>query len=138
MGKPRTANHLFLYAEPYPEHAKVYPYSQFDIIEEFFDHLRDAGITDLTWVEVHDLILDFKGVNRLAYEAEGADMTVKYRHLFDQFGFSSDEQVPPRLRVTRPKAPAPQAPEPQAAEPAGVSAISFLFSKIAQSRESQE
>lgn len=124
MGKPKAHNQLFLWSEPFPEHAKMFPYSQFEIIEEFFDHLRQAGVTDLTWVEVHDLLLDFRGVDRVAYESESAQMKVKYQWLFDQFGLTSNTKPKPQIRVTR---PAPVAEPDRVEDDPG---LNFLLAKI--------
>ena len=104
-----------LHTEPYPEHAKLHPHSKLDLVYEFFEYLREQGVTDLDWGEVHDLILRWKGVDILAYEAEAAEMRAQYPGLWKQF----DEVLAakPRLRVTRrpvvrvdlPESPGPDA-----------------------------
>ena len=77
---------LFGQGDPYPEHAKLYPHTETNWqIREFCHHLKQLGLVDLDWDQINDALLAWRGVDRLTYEAEAADMRSKYRWLWDKF-----------------------------------------------------
>lgn len=83
---PMAQQSLFKHGDPYPEHAKLYPHTEANWqIREFCHHLGQLGLIDLDWDQVNDALLAWRGVDRLAYEAEAADMRSKYRWLWDKF-----------------------------------------------------
>lgn len=47
--------------------------------------LAEEGLTGLTFQQVEDALLKWRGVDKLEYEAESADMRSKYRWLWEQF-----------------------------------------------------
>lgn len=78
---------LFRQGDPYPEHTKLYPHTETNWqIREFCHHLKQLGLVDLSWDQVNDALLAWRGVDKLAYLAEAADMRSKYRWLWDEFG----------------------------------------------------
>lgn len=79
--------------DPYPQHARMYPFFQENwAIREFWHFLAERGLTDMTFDQVEDALLAFRGVDSLAYEAEAAEMRSEYRWLWEQFEM-------PRLRM---------------------------------------
>jgi len=114
----------------YPEHAKLFPTSRFDIIHEFFDFLRGLGVTDLAWDEVHGLIRKWQGVDPAKFQAEAAQMKVDYAWLWEKYGLLDEEQPQVRLRVTRP----PQADAEAKLPTENVGVLDFLIAKIENSR----
>lgn len=71
---------------PYPEHAKLYPHTQTNWeIREFWHFLAAQGLSPLSWDELNDLLLAWRGVDKLAYQAEAADMRSRYRWLWEQY-----------------------------------------------------
>lgn len=126
-GKDRDEVHarwMEMDTDPYPEHAKMYPYSQFDIIHIFFEFLAGEGVTDLSYDEVHELILKWRGVNITDYLAEGLVLRRRYPKLWESV-LPDDEPEPPKLRVTR-----KPVIEVNAASPATPDGVDFLLSKI--------
>lgn len=72
--------------EPYPEHAKIYPHTQENwTIREFMGFLRRRGMTTLDYDQVNSMLFAFRGVDEAAYEAESADMRVKYQWLWNKY-----------------------------------------------------
>lgn len=111
--------------DAYPEHGKV-KFDDQELVHGFMGFLRIQGITDLTWQEVHDLILAWRGVNKAAYMAEAEHMKKMYPSLWKKYGLLNDEKTAPKLRVTR--KPEPE-PEPQAPAPVG-DGLDFLLARI--------
>lgn len=92
-GVKRQQSHVQLalvaQAEPYPEHAKLYPHTQANwAIREFFHWLRvRPGAPELIRLDfdtLDRLLMEFRGVDYLAYKAEAADLRSKYRWLWEQ------------------------------------------------------
>lgn len=110
--------------DPYPEHAKMYPHSQFDIIHQFFEYLTIEGITNLTFEEVYELILLWRGVDVTDYLAEGLVLRRKYPQLWKTI-VPDAEYEPPKLRVTR-----KPVTEVDLTSPATSDGVDFLLSKI--------
>lgn len=97
--------------EPYPQHAKMYPHVEANwAIRDFFTFLAGRGITNMGHEQLNDMLLEFRGVDKLEYKAEVAQMRSKYRWLWEHFesrlpelGMVIDETVP---RVTEAVKPA--------------------------------
>lgn len=71
---------------PYPQHAKLYPHTQTNWeIREFWHFLATQGLSPLSWDELDDQLLRWRGVDKEQYRAEAADMRVKYRWLWEQY-----------------------------------------------------
>lgn len=91
--------------DPYPEHAKMYPHTEANwVIRDFFTFLVDRGVTSMGHEQMNDMLLEFRGVDKLQYKAEVAQMRSKYRWLWELFeprlpelGMVIDETAP---RVT--------------------------------------
>lgn len=113
----------------FPEHAKV-KFGDQEIVFSFMDFLRDQGITDLDWQEVFDLMLAWRGVDRIKYELETEQMKKMFPKLWAQYGLFDEEPEAPKLRVTRKEQPTPE-PEVQASPHPG-SGLDFLLAKIRQ------
>lgn len=85
--------------EPYPEHAKLHPHLQDNwAIREFLFWLVHQGrITDLTFDQVNDLLLEYRGVDVDAYYREGQRLKVEYKWLHDQYMPEQESDVKPAL-----------------------------------------
>lgn len=71
---------------PYPQHAKLYPHTQTNWeIREFWHFLAAQGLSPLSWDELDDQLLVWRGVDKLEYLAEAADMRSKYRWLWEKY-----------------------------------------------------
>lgn len=74
--------------DPYPEHRRLHRHMEANWqIREFVFWLKGRSVTDLSELsfdEINDLILEFRGVDLLAYRAEVAHMRSKYRWMWDR------------------------------------------------------
>jgi len=114
--------------DPYPEHAKLYPFSRYELVEEFMTFLITSGRLDMSPLDIAPLIRAWRGVDEVAYQAESAALKVEYRWLWEQCGMSVDTPVEKVKWKIRPV----DAPVPQAVE---VDALSVLLSNIRRQSE---
>jgi len=74
------------FTEPYPEHAKMHPHFETNMaIREFWEFLYSRGSVELSFQQWEDALLEFRGVDKLAYLAESAQMRSEYRWLWEKF-----------------------------------------------------
>lgn len=83
--------------EPFPEHAKLHPHlkDNWAIREFLFWMLSQDRIDMITFDQVNDLLLEFRGIDKIAYEVEAAQLKIQYQWLYDQFEVDSSEVCPP-------------------------------------------
>lgn len=130
--KARVSTSPTRQADAYPEHAKLYPHMNTNWeIRAFMDFLTRKGVCLLSWQQVNSLLLEFRGVDQLAYSAETADMKVKYRWLWEQYGVEPDEPVMDDLAgLVRQVAQVQGDVAVQDVIVPDVDAVAFLFSKM--------
>lgn len=84
--RPRATQEALPLPAPYPEHAKMYPHTQANWqIREFWLHLTERGLSTLSWDELDDELLRWRGVDKGAYQSEAGDMRTKYQWLWDTY-----------------------------------------------------
>jgi hypothetical protein len=87
--------------DPYLEHAKMHPHMETNgAIREFWEFLYSRGLTELSYGQWEDALLEFRGVDKLAYLAESARMRSEYRWLWEKFMPVELEPVEPRPVIT--------------------------------------
>jgi hypothetical protein len=64
-------------------------------IREFWEYLCSHGIAEIPWQEWENALLEFRGVDKLAYEAESAQMRSEYRWLWEKFMPTHAEPIRP-------------------------------------------
>jgi hypothetical protein len=115
-------------ADPYPEHAKLYPFSAYEPVEEFMMFLITSGRLDMSPLDIAPLIRVWRGVDEAAYQVESARLKLEYRWLWEQCGMSVDTPVEKvKWKIRQVGAPVSQAVE--------VDALSVLLSNIRRQSE---
>lgn len=122
--------------EPYPEHAKMYPFFNENwAIGEFCHFMVDNGLVELTFKQVEDALLAFRGVDKLEYEAEAAKLkSEEYRWLWEKFKVDDMGTTPAGRAVKPAVARVVQAALPDKTPDDG---LGFLLDRIRGGRDGQ-